>query len=186
MMYRGSLDVKKVIPYTLVLCELRDKIGYAYYGEAMSYPFPEPGSGDDLFVNVRRVPGHPGTLEKVALDRIQIPFHKLKYVHYAQVFGIGQFPVDMLRYDMAAPVNFTPVERGILERDPELEKQGIKRVLGVKVDPSFGLPGLWIAATTPTGVQPWCTERWRSFLWSVKHIKTETVENARNYETINT
>jgi len=131
--------------------------GYAYIGEAMSFPTPE-GT-----LMVRRVIGHPGTLEEIPLDKVS-PAEKHKFVHYAAVAGskYSSFPVDMLRYDMAAPVNFK-----LIEEDGRVRTE---------IDPSFGFEELVVATcTTNRRATAWCKERWSSFLWGLREIKTEAL-----------
>src|SRR5512135_980423 len=89
----------KLKPYMLVYVK-RDH-GH-YVGEALSFPTPEHT------IMVRRIPGHPGTLEEVPLEKIdtitKVPAGR-RWIHYATCHGRGAFPWDMLRYDVAAPLN---------------------------------------------------------------------------------
>lgn len=137
---------------------------YMHAGEVLSLPTP------DSTVMVRRVPGHPGTLEEVKLADLMAmtggPKHK--YIHYAIVQGHGQFPTDMLRYDQCAPVNFklVPDRWGTLTATEFL--------------PGFeGERDLMVAKTSSRrGAQPWCVERWQSFLWSCKEVRVEQIGEA--------
>lgn len=127
---------------------------YGYTGEAMSFVTPAHT------VMVRRVIDHPGTLEEIGIDRLT-PLTKeeerrCRWVHYAAVRGSSSFPVDMLRYDRAAPVNFKLVDNGLS--------------LTAEVDPSFGWEELVIATCAPTSVDPWTHARWSSFLWGVRPL----------------
>ena len=127
---------------------------YSHIGEVMSYSTP------DGTAMVRMVPGHPGTLEEMGIECLSLPVAKPHKVHYAQVTCRWArpmaFPVDMLRYDNAAPVNFSI-------------KDGVP-----VVDPSFGLVGFWVATTTPrSNPRPWTPQRWRSFGWELEEKHTE-------------
>jgi len=138
---------------------------YTYIGEVISYPIPDtsrdPRFAEDTIM-VRRVPGHPGTLEELPIGILE-PVSKrdvCKWVMYATVAGRGQFPVDMLRYDNCAPVNF----KLVADRWGDFTKP--------EIDPKFGLEGLWVAkACRSQHSGTWTGERWHSFLWGLKHEK---------------
>lgn len=113
-------------------------------------------------VIVRRVPGHAGTLEEVhidALSEVERP-KRFKWMHYAIVQGRSQFPVDMLRYDGCVPVNFSLQEH----------KYGTK----AQIDEVFGMKELLVAAISERKAEPWTYDRWSSFMWVARHIKTES------------
>lgn len=124
---------------------------YGCIGEIMSYPIQEQT------IMVRRVPGHPGTMEEVSLNQVTLyRGPEIKYVHYAKIWGRCSFPVDMLRHDVAAPVNFTINERGKAEIDP-------------------GFDDLMIGKVSEHKHPYWTEVRWFSFLWAIEHIKTEAI-----------
>ena len=153
-------------PYQLVTVQAD---GYRYNGEVMSYETP------DHTAMVRRVPGYPGTLEEQPVSKLSVLEEKPKnrYVHYAIIDGRGGFPVDMLRYDWAVPVNFKLIERN---------KQYLSGWLDPEVDESFGLNGLWIAHLSDKSKPNWTSARWSSFLWGIKHERSEVfiANNARD------
>lgn len=76
--------------------------GITYIAEAVSRPTP-----NNMLI-VRAAPGDPQTVRAVPLSAVQsvILEPRTHYVHYAVVSGPGNFPLDMLRYDCAVPVNF--------------------------------------------------------------------------------
>jgi hypothetical protein len=137
---------------------------YRYIGEVMS--FPHGGT-----VMVRRVPGHPGTLEEMPLTRLEgtVPGRdRSNYVDYVEVaskFGRGDrlaaFPVDMLRYDSCAPVNFKLVENEVGSYN-------------AVPDENFGFGNRLIVAKVTNSSRHgarWTERRWESFMWSIKrHI----------------
>ncbi len=143
-------------PYQLVIVSSEHG---QYVGESMSY-----GTTEDTLM-VRRVPGHPGTLNELPLAQLrrisERDSKKFRWVHYATVKGVGQFPVDMLRYDWAAPVNFALLDG----------RHGWGTV--AEIDPTHGLEGYWIARFSDRRDPQWTSARWSSFLWGVKHQKTE-------------
>lgn len=143
-------------PYSFVRVQ---QDGYSYIGEVLSFETPEHT------LMVRRVPGHPGTLEEMPVSKLSHTDRRPKYVHYASVAGRGSFPVDMLRYEFAAPVNFLLIEN----------EAGIQTM----IDHSFGIDELLVATATDTHHQrAWTPERWSSFLWGLREIKTERLERA--------
>jgi hypothetical protein len=153
----------KTKPYTLVDVEVADPFveqGRRHFvGQVMSFPYLE---GLTEVVKVRRVPGHPGTLIDVPLrDLSPARGRSKKFVHYAEVRGVGTFPSDMLRYDSCVPVNFEVVE----------DEYGRVRA----VPDEEGAP-LLVADVTDSATPSWTTERWRSFLWTVTPLRTERVE----------
>jgi hypothetical protein len=145
--------MQKLKPYLLVYVQ---KDGYSHIAQTMSYSTPTNT------IMVRRVPGFPGTLEEIRVDQVSPhPVGKsFKYIHYATVAGVGSFPVDMLRYDSAAPVNFTLEEKFT----------GPHAVMLPGMD--FG-EGLIVADVSDRSMHSWTNERWRSFLWSVRPLWTE-------------
>lgn len=140
-------------PYQLAYVQAGD---YQYIGQVMSRETP-----DGTYM-VRRAPGHPGTLDEVSADKLAtLHTGKQVFVHYAIVAGRGSFPIDMLRYDQAAPVNFT------LDRS-HAGGAGCKAVL---LD---GMGDDLIIAQTSTSIRPnWTSARWSSFLWSVRPLQSE-------------
>jgi hypothetical protein len=112
---------------------------------------------------VRRVPMYPGTLVELPRSALSRDELKGKWVHYAEVHGVGQFPLDMLRYDWASPVNFTFDGK---------DRHGSPLPLH---NPSFGFTGLVIATVGATQKARWTPERWRSFMWHIKPMHTERI-----------
>lgn len=143
----------KLKPWMLV--NVRYPHGGCCPGETVSFPTPE-GT-----IMVRRVPGMAGTMDEVPLDRISTLGVKRITIHYAAVAGPGNrlrggfFPVDMLRYDGAVPVNFSIDEEG--RAVPEIEGDEL------------------IVANVSTVSRRafWTKDRWGSFLWSLREIKSE-------------
>jgi len=139
-----------------------------YVGEVMSYPVPpvlERNASPEATIMVRRVPGHPATLEELPLSTLAPLDAKMSFVHYARVRGAGEFPEDMLRYDSAVNVNFALVPR------PTWQGGCTTRVL-----PEFGLEGLWIARVTKTQYAGWAIARWNSYLWRLEEKQTEQLK----------
>lgn len=155
----------KFKPYDLVYVIVRGQHTEdgkrTYIGEAMSFPTP---AGTLM---VRRVPGHPGTLEEVSLNDVQrLAGPRHRYVHYARLSGVGKFPTDMLRYASCAPVNFQLV----------VDRHGTPAAAELLPDMGTEL----LVAKTSTGAHNvhWCQERWASFLWRLEPVKTERIEEA--------
>lgn len=150
-------------PYQLVQVRVEDAVERGvrtYLGEVMSYTTP------DNTIMVRRVPGHPGTLDELPVGQLTLIQPKLKRVRisYAQVGGSGSFPLDMLRYDSCVPVNFRLVPH----------EEVLNRLVPV-VDPAFGWEGAVVARVTALGYrQGFTVARWSSFLWGCKELKSET------------
>ena len=130
--------------------------GFEHLGQVVSLPTPEKT------IMVRMVPGNPTSMKELPVERIVESriTKKYKYVQYAQVGGNGSFPVDMLRYDFATPVNFTLAEDETGHVFAELDDDSgdaliIARCTHLK---SGGQGG------------PWTAGRWNSFGWSVQSI----------------
>lgn len=138
-------------PYMLMIVKCD---GYSYCGELMSFPTPQNT------IMVRRVPGHPGTLDELNVSQLTKPTDKFHWVHYASVkprlHPRLSFPIDMLRYDFAAPVNFNP-EIG-------------------KIDPSHGQDDLLIATVSVRSHPRWTDGRWQSFGWEIESVKSERIK----------
>lgn len=176
-----TLQSRSFQPYQQVYVNVRDELGYQFYGEVMSYPFAPTADSKPLIhhageqlVKVRRVINDATTMVELPVDILVglAAADRLRYVHYALVRGVGSFPVDMLRYDSAAPVDF--------ELDPEYPYTRL--LAGDDRDVRLLLkrgPGLLIARATKTRRPEWCTERWHSFLWHLDEVKTVTVEGGR-------
>ena len=77
---------------------------------------------------------------------------KAKWMQYAIVSGQFTFPVDMLRYDCATPVNFT-----IEDEEKAVLNEGETKFL--------------IRRGTRTKNQKWTEARWNSFSWNIKPLK---------------
>jgi hypothetical protein len=125
----------------------------------MSFPFPTDDVGERIMV--RRVPGHPGTLEDMPVSWIEGIAKKseAKRVSYAVIKGVGSFPTDMLRYDNAVPVNF----------ELDVTDRGVTARL---------LPGMGdelIVARTGGTFLAWTQARWSSFLWGIREVAVENI-----------
>lgn len=149
----------KIKPYTLV--RVSDPAGYDYTGEAMSFETPENTA------MVRRVPGHPGTLTEIPVSWLTESHLNAKsrlWVHYATVSGRSSFPIDMLRYDHCAPLNFIFNESA----------QCPGYTTASAPDESFGWPDLVVACLSDKAdaYYAWTPARWSSFLWGIKELKT--------------
>lgn len=129
--------------YDTVLVQHED---YQHFGEVFSRPTPTST------IMVRMVPGHPGTLKEMHICKVKESRERLRWVHYAEVYGPGYFPIDMLRRDNAAPVNF----------DPQT----------MHIDESFGFAFLCVAYASPLRKPHWNKLRWHSFGWSLKEAAT--------------
>lgn len=167
MMNCKNLERSMLKPYMLVEVHCQ---GYSYVGQVMSYVTP------DRTILVRRAPGHPGTLSEVPVNCVTLPYEKYTWVHYALIKSVhakppySSFPIDMLRYDHAAPVNFDFIQVGedlvmrpISEDDKIFFKEAGEQLL--------------IAKCTRSGVtDPWTIKRWESFLWTITPLKSERIE----------
>lgn len=127
--------------YDIVIVQ-RD--GFRHFGEILSRITPK-----NTFM-VRMVPGHSGTLIETPADKLCATDQRIRWIHYAQVDGRGSFPIDMLRYDFAAPLNFDPVTK--------------------EIDPSFGFTDLIVCQASGRGHPTWAQGRWNSFLWGLKEL----------------
>jgi len=158
------MNTQQLKPYQLVRVKAE---GYGYLGQVISRPFIE---GDVEMIMVRRVPDDPATMEKMKVQELLVANvydpPKAKWVHYAKVSGKGTFPIDMLRYDFAAPVNFKFVEDrwGDLTK-PELTTQ------------EYG-EDLIVATASELKSQGWTGDRWRSFMWSCVPMKSVKIEGS--------
>lgn len=143
--------IPKFKPYDLVLVDEGD---YTYIGEVMSMVTPEQT------LMVRRVPGHPGTLEEQPVTKLRKWAGRIRGVSYAIAKGPGQFPVEMLRYDMAVPVNFRLLDTNF--------GTAVEMLEGHKDEE------LMVAMVMPTGrYTEWTSARWSSFLWYIREVKQE-------------
>lgn len=153
-------------PYEIVWVTQPSKFAeggsYSFAGEVMSHVIP----GNTIMV--RRVPGHPGTLEELPianLARVDRKHRDYKWVVYAKAQGFGQFPVDMLRYDNCAPMNFRIEENFV----------GPKAV----IDPVHGFDFPIVArALAVQESRHFCfTEaRWQSFLWRIEEMNRASIK----------
>lgn len=153
-----SLVISKIKIYDLVVVSHED---YSHLGQIISKPLAlvdRPAT-----VMVRMVPDDPTTMEEVEISRLRAPNGKSKWVHYAKVFGPERrvFPVDMLRYDFAAPVNFSIDINGYAHLDEEQD---------------YGTD-LIIANCTEHKATFWTDARWASFGWGISYLKTLKIEN---------
>lgn len=149
------MDHSRLKPYDFVRVE---QDGYAHLGEVMAYP----SEGDTVYV--RTVAGDPTSARHLPLSQIThvLPRDDYRYMHYAVVSGTGCFPVDMLRYDFASPVNFT------LEED----EHGRPKLLQ---EPDAD-DALLVARPSRDRKPNWTDARWASFLWRVEHQRTVKLE----------
>ena len=161
---------------------------FGFIGQVMSYPIDvgqvvrddiARGAAPSLATNqtmrelsavptimVRRVPGHPGTLQELPLgivSELDAPRNKWKYVSYAYVSRRGShpfdmFPVDMLRYDCCAPLNFALAE--------DSSYGGVRADL----DPQFGFDRLVVAKVCERKYGRWTERRWESFGWTLEEF----------------
>lgn len=128
--------------------------GFAHVGEVLSLPTP------DNTLMVRMVPGDETTLREVPIAQLAPVINRPRYVHYATVRGGRRFPVDMLRYENAAPANFTIESNGVFD-------------VAVPTVPDDRL----IVAYASDEAQPqWTSARWRSFGWAIKHVHSMKIE----------
>lgn len=147
----------KFKPYQLVEVSLTgepcEQGRRSFIGQVMSFATP------DKTIMVRRVPGHPGTLTEYPLSQVSelVSYRRYKYVQYAVVKGQGCFATDMLRYDSCVPVNFDLVDNGY----------------GPKAVPHNEGEELLVARMTPNTEPHWTIDRWRSFMWTCRHLRTE-------------
>lgn len=151
-MNTSAFKPNQVVQYT------NKNLGYSHPVEVMSFVTP-----DNTYM-VRRVPGYPGTLEEVSAQTLKEMTWRparVVYVRVARAPGFRlPFPTDMLRYDAAAPVNFTLDDEGN-PSDP---------------DPAFGFEGLVVAIATPRNrIVAWTSERWASFGWVGTQIAVESL-----------
>ena len=147
------MDKRHLKPYLLVRVQ-RD--GYSHIGELMSFPTPEDT------IMVRAVPGHSGTMDELPVTAIlSIAEGKRWWIHYANVEGTTRgFPVDMLRRENAAPVNF--------EIDAEFSTARIKN--GESPD------DLLVIAKASLNIEPlWNTARWESMGWKITEMMSQQV-----------
>lgn len=162
----------KLKPYQLVY--VTDKVGtitYQYTGQVISMPFPKDNEESCEAVKVRRVPDDPSTMDErivTALEPVESPT-KRRYVHYAKATPLLQqpikpfcryFPVDMLRYDNACPVNFRV-----------LNDHGV-----MYAELNTGEDSLIIARVRPYMQPDWTQGRWASFRWKVEPLKSILIQ----------
>ena len=114
---------------------------YGHVGEILSLETP-----DKTFM-VRMVPGEPGTLKEMDTSKLRALETRITAIQYVVVQGHGAFPIDMLRYENAAPYNF----------DPET----------LALDRSFGYDAYIVARAVQHRYKPWTRERWKSFGWEL-------------------
>lgn len=136
-------------PYDLVLVK-RD--AYSHIGQVISRPMEKT-------IMVRLVPDDPTTIVELPLSCLQRTLYKYKWVQYAEVRGSFCFPIDMLRYDKAAPVNFYIDDDGAMLKDECSEDKAF--IIGRAVTRKS---------------QEWTVARWSSFCWSLKELRTLKLE----------
>ncbi len=134
--------------------------GYRFIGEVMSFPFLR--ADGKASVMVRRIPGCPGTLEERAVGGLNpVTPRGRRFVHYAKIAGRSEFPLDMLRYDCCAPMNF------VINQNPE------SGFLYAAIDLDAGLSDLIVGRILETRYGAWTPSRWASFGWSCEPIYME-------------
>lgn len=84
-------------------------------------------------------------------DKLSMP---LRYIHYAHVTGRGAFPIDMLRYDRAAPRH---------EQDSQLIEASF--LGGFETRTMELVTYSCYAHANAPGV--WTPARWNSFAWTL-------------------
>lgn len=163
--------MKEFKPHSIVVVQQE---GYKHYGEIASprvaAALQDNGIVKPAYYNVLRVPGERATVEEVPERRIEMPstVRRSFRVHYAAVSSRfarrphAGFPVDMLRYDFAAPLNFHLVDDQVTG--------GVTCVL----DKGFEEWGadLVIASCTQRVNGAWTADRWDSFMWSVQPLRS--------------
>lgn len=156
--------MKRYKPHDIVVVQ---QTGYSHYGEVLSLEIPHADSAPTYMV--RCVPGEPTTLQEIEAARLRLPdsARRIYDVHYATVASkwrshpFHNFPVDMLRYDFASPVNFKLVENDLNGVDAEIEN---------------GQSDLVIATATRRSGGAWTPERWSSFMWTIRPWKSVRLE----------
>lgn len=142
--------------YSLVL--VQDPMGFAYVGEVLSRPTPENT------LMVRNTPNDPCLLRELPISILQrslLPKH-YKWIQYARVSGRGQFPVDMLRYDVCAPANFS------LHNDDPLGR------ITIGIEYEIDKDALFVSRAVARKNQEWTVARWASFGWRVEPLPKMT------------
>lgn len=141
-------------PYQLVLVNMDD---YQFVGETMSFPVP---GGSGATIMVRKAPGEPATLVELPVTRLVkvLDSRPRRYIHWAEakcMDGIPTaFPVDMLRREVASPVNFNP-ETGV-------------------IDTTMGWDApMYVAKVTVLRSALWNMDRWKSFGWVLEPRTSE-------------
>lgn len=121
---------------------------YSHFGQVLSRVTPTDT------VMVRMVPGYAATLKEMPLSALREADlgQRPMYVHYAAVKGRSSFPIDMLRYDMCAPLNFDPETR--------------------ELDTTFGFSDFIVARLGPLFWE-WTDARWSSFAWTLTRLNYE-------------
>lgn len=123
-----------------------------FIGELVSFPTPE-GT-----IMVRQAPGIAATMIEVPVSAITGPNAGYNWLHFAEISGKGALPVDMLRYDYAAPFNFTfDEESGLCTLEPGFEDG----------------PLVLVACGRYKHVPAFTPKRWESFQWECKPFKVE-------------
>lgn len=140
-------------------------------GQVVSYPFPEE-KGEVEAVMVRMVVGDAGTMERVPIDRLFQPYGKPKWVQYARVWGGSSFPMDMLRYDHAYPVNFYAEQEYF---------RGTRMGMCIRMKEGYDSDNdLIIGRTADYKNAPWTEGRWNSFAWGIEHVNSIKVDSSLN------
>lgn len=118
---------------------------YQHFGEVLSMRTPS-----ETFM-VRMIPGHSGTLVEIPVMQLFETDLRVRWVHYAQVQGSGSFPVDMLRRELAAPLEY---------------------VIGTK--PTGPIV---IGSASSLHKPAWNYMRWESFGWKCQHLRSLRFES---------
>jgi hypothetical protein len=144
--------------------------GYSYIGQVLSLPVPATPEFPHGSLMVRRVPGDPTTLEEVSMEKLTLLDNRTfarGFVQYAEIRGSFSFPVDMLRYDRCAPVNFRLVSR--------------HGTGSVKAESLYSSDApLLIGRVVERKGEAWTDARWSSFCWGIKPLPdaTRTVKSS--------
>lgn len=158
------MSFQKFKPHTQAI--LKHPEQYHHVCEVLSFPFVDEDNVERIMV--RRVPGIEVTLEKVPTTWLTPAQAKYKYIHFAKVWGTGYFPVDMLRYDACAPMNFDVVTR---DESPYIATLLIGGMAEKLFGPEF-TDAFIVAHATVTKPVFWTGARWESFGWHIEPIKT--------------
>lgn len=163
-----------VKPYDLVRV-FRTECGITCgsWGQVISQPWDDDQG--NRIAKVRLVPDDPSTMIETSQFVTEPKADWPKWVQYAEVYGVGSFPVDMLRYDSCVPINFQIHEAELSWRGcPEIIHKSLdgEHTLWVYDGDNGDRNRLIVGRAVRTKSQPWTTRRWSSFLWGLKPLST--------------